>query len=119
MSTAWTRRVSARARVGAAARCRARARRPRSRLRARAQRAACAPAPPPPPGIFHGDSDLQLERINVYFNEATGGRYVPRASRGGACLGAENGPPATRPPPPRPHLARAFRPRTLRAQARC
>lgn len=26
-----------------------------------------------------GDSDLQLERINVYFNEATGGRYVPRA----------------------------------------
>jgi len=24
-------------------------------------------------------SDLQLERINVYFNEATGGRYVPRA----------------------------------------
>ena len=27
----------------------------------------------------HGDSDLQLERINVYFNEATGGRYVPRA----------------------------------------
>ena len=23
--------------------------------------------------------DLQLERINVYFNEATGGRYVPRA----------------------------------------
>ena len=28
---------------------------------------------------YHGDSDLQLERINVYFNEATGGRYVPRA----------------------------------------
>ncbi|CAK0883591.1 unnamed protein product, partial [Prorocentrum cordatum] len=27
----------------------------------------------------HGDSDLQLERINVYYNEATGGRYVPRA----------------------------------------
>ena len=23
--------------------------------------------------------DLQLERINVYYNEATGGRYVPRA----------------------------------------
>jgi tubulin beta len=22
---------------------------------------------------------LQLERINVYYNEATGGRYVPRA----------------------------------------
>ena len=30
-------------------------------------------------GSYHGDSDLQLERINVYFNEATGGRYVPRA----------------------------------------
>ena len=30
-------------------------------------------------GRFKGDSDLQLERINVYFNEATGGRYVPRA----------------------------------------
>ncbi len=23
-------------------------------------------------GIYDGDSDLQLERINVYFNEATG-----------------------------------------------
>ncbi|MCQ2818484.1 MAG: tubulin beta chain [archaeon] len=32
-----------------------------------------------PTGAYHGDSDLQLERINVYFNEATGGRYVPRA----------------------------------------
>jgi tubulin beta len=30
-------------------------------------------------GFFHGDSDLQLERINVYFNEGAGGRYVPRA----------------------------------------
>lgn len=30
-------------------------------------------------GSYHGDSDLQLERINVYYNEATGGRYVPRA----------------------------------------
>lgn len=30
-------------------------------------------------GTYYGDSDLQLERINVYFNEATGGRYVPRA----------------------------------------
>ncbi|ONI26689.1 hypothetical protein PRUPE_1G039800 [Prunus persica] len=25
------------------------------------------------------NSDLQLERINVYYNEASGGRYVPRA----------------------------------------
>ena len=32
-----------------------------------------------PTGTYHGDSDLQLERINVYYNEATGGRYVPRA----------------------------------------
>merc|ERR1711920_731631 len=28
---------------------------------------------------YHGDSDLQLEHGNVYYNEATGGRYVPRA----------------------------------------
>lgn len=34
-----------------------------------------------PTGAYHGDSDLQLERINVYFNEATGGRYVPRACK--------------------------------------
>merc|ERR1712124_2465 len=32
-----------------------------------------------PTGTYHTDSDLQLERINVYYNEATGGRYVPRA----------------------------------------
>jgi tubulin beta len=32
-----------------------------------------------PTGTYKGDSDLQLEKINVYFNEATGGRYVPRA----------------------------------------
>lgn len=25
-----------------------------------------------PTGSYHGDSDLQLERINVYYNEATG-----------------------------------------------
>ena len=29
-----------------------------------------------PTGTYHGDSDLQLERINVYFNEATGGEPV-------------------------------------------
>ena len=34
---------------------------------------------PPFAPLSIGDSDLQLERINVYFNEATGGRYVPRA----------------------------------------
>lgn len=30
-------------------------------------------------GSYVGDSDLQLERINVYYNEASGGKYVPRA----------------------------------------
>lgn len=29
-------------------------------------------------GTYNGDSDLQLERINVYYSEASGGRYVPR-----------------------------------------
>merc|ERR1712110_963235 len=32
-----------------------------------------------PTGSYVGDSDLQLERINVYYNEASGGKYVPRA----------------------------------------
>eukprot|EP01039_Chlorochromonas_danica_P010425 gene10424-11543_t len=32
-----------------------------------------------PTGVYHGDSDLQLECVDVYFNEATDGRYVPRA----------------------------------------
>lgn len=31
-----------------------------------------------PTGNYHGDSDLQLERIDVYYNEASGGKYVPR-----------------------------------------
>ncbi|KAG1355048.1 putative Tubulin beta-1 chain [Cocos nucifera] len=30
-------------------------------------------------GIYVGTSPLQLERVNVYYNEASGGRYVPRA----------------------------------------
>ncbi|XP_072095015.1 tubulin beta-4 chain-like isoform X1 [Mobula birostris] len=30
-------------------------------------------------GNYEGDSDLQLERVNVYFNEAHGNKYVPRA----------------------------------------
>jgi hypothetical protein len=30
-------------------------------------------------GSYVGDTDLQLERINVYYNEASGGKYVPRA----------------------------------------
>ena len=32
-----------------------------------------------PTGSYTGESDLQLERINVYYNEASGGKYVPRA----------------------------------------
>lgn len=30
-------------------------------------------------GSYYGASDLQLERINVYYNEVNGGKYVPRA----------------------------------------
>nr|XP_055137491.1 tubulin beta-8 chain-like isoform X1 [Symphalangus syndactylus] len=30
-------------------------------------------------GTYHGDSHLQLERINVYYNEASSGRYMPHA----------------------------------------
>ena len=30
-------------------------------------------------GRYHGDSELQLERINIYYNEASCGRFVPRA----------------------------------------
>ena len=30
-------------------------------------------------GTYGGDSDLQLQGISTYFNEVTGGRYVPRA----------------------------------------
>jgi tubulin beta len=32
-----------------------------------------------PIGSYNGDSDLQLERINVYSNRSTRGKYVPRA----------------------------------------
>jgi tubulin beta len=32
-----------------------------------------------PTGTYHADFDLQLNRINVYYNEAPGGKYVPRA----------------------------------------
>ncbi|XP_044763710.1 tubulin beta chain-like [Coccinella septempunctata] len=31
-----------------------------------------------PCGNYQGSSDLQLERINVYYNEASGGNFVPR-----------------------------------------
>ena len=32
-----------------------------------------------PAGTYEGDNDNQLKRINVYFHEGQGGRYVPRA----------------------------------------
>jgi len=32
-----------------------------------------------PKGAYKGDKPEQLEKISVYFNEANGGRYVPRA----------------------------------------
>uniref|UniRef100_A0A8B9K6H6 Tubulin/FtsZ GTPase domain-containing protein n=1 Tax=Astyanax mexicanus TaxID=7994 RepID=A0A8B9K6H6_ASTMX len=32
-----------------------------------------------PTGNYVGDSDLQLERISVYYNEASSSKYVPRA----------------------------------------
>ena len=47
-----------------------------------------------PTGTYHGDSDLQLERINVYYNEATGGAQDPRAPSA-----------PDPPPPPRPRRA--------------
>lgn len=30
-------------------------------------------------GHYHGDDDMQLDKMNVYFTEATQGKYVPRA----------------------------------------
>ncbi|KNE56344.1 tubulin beta chain [Allomyces macrogynus ATCC 38327] len=30
-------------------------------------------------GAYSGDNPLQLERVNVYYNEASGGKYVPRS----------------------------------------
>lgn len=30
-------------------------------------------------GHYHGDSDLQLQRIDVYYDEGSGGKYVPRS----------------------------------------
>lgn len=32
-----------------------------------------------PTGRYIGNTDLQLERVNVYYNEASCGRFVPRA----------------------------------------
>lgn len=34
-----------------------------------------------PTGTYHGDSDLQLDRISVYYNEATGQSRVKRPPR--------------------------------------
>lgn len=32
-----------------------------------------------PKGYFRGDSELQIERIDVYYNEASSNKFVPRA----------------------------------------
>ncbi|CAF1516939.1 unnamed protein product, partial [Rotaria sordida] len=32
-----------------------------------------------PTGTYHGDSDLQLERINVYYNEAAGKQILSKS----------------------------------------
>ncbi|RMX39014.1 hypothetical protein pdam_00019524, partial [Pocillopora damicornis] len=32
-----------------------------------------------PTGSYSGDSQTQLDKIDVYYNDATGGKYVPRA----------------------------------------
>ena len=32
-----------------------------------------------PEGYYQGDSDIQLERINVYYNDAGEDKFVPRA----------------------------------------
>jgi tubulin beta len=32
-----------------------------------------------PDGTYQGETDLQLERVNVYYNEANSNKYVPRA----------------------------------------
>ena len=31
-----------------------------------------------PTGSYQGTTDLQLERINIYYNEANSGKFVPR-----------------------------------------
>jgi len=50
------------------------------RRRAASRATACCPTARPAPAVLsHPAAHSQLERINVYFNEATGGRYVPRA----------------------------------------
>ena len=30
-------------------------------------------------GLYAGDNDAQLDRINVFYHEASGGKYVPRS----------------------------------------
>lgn len=34
-----------------------------------------------PTGTYHGDSDLQLDRISVYYNEATGEPHIQEKHR--------------------------------------
>lgn len=51
-----------------------------------------------PTGSYHGDSDLQLERINVYYNEAAGDCWDPGAPPLAFCSGGTPRPSC--PPPP-------------------
>lgn len=32
-----------------------------------------------PNGMYYGENDMQLERVNVYYNEVNNNKYVPRA----------------------------------------
>jgi hypothetical protein len=41
----------------------------------------CSRSLRPSPRSYHGDSDLQLERIDVYYNEAMGGRCMHREGK--------------------------------------
>ena len=103
-------------------------------VRSRGDVDADPPLPPPvlprsvdPTGTYHGDSDLQLERINVYFNEATGGasRMPARGVSAAACCGARVAPrPFGQTPKSGSRLAqtslqpwRGVRARTQRARA--
>jgi hypothetical protein len=44
-----------------------------------------------PTGTYAGDADLQLERVNVYFNEASGGACTRRARGSAQRAGARRG----------------------------
>ena len=57
-----------------------------------------------PTGTCHGESDLQLERINVYYNEATGGRNILILLKSDT-MDSRRPSPGVRSLPPHSHLA--------------